>query len=301
MSSPTTPLVWLITGSSSGFGTSLTFIALNAGHKVIATSRNPSKTPDLVKQVEDLGGIWLALDVTDTPENLQKVVAEGTKKFGRIDILANVAGIGILGALEDFSPKEAQLTMDVNFFGPMKLTQAVLPQMRARRSGTIVNFSSGAGINPSPTMGMYAATKFALEGFSQGLANDVAPFNIRVLIVQPGAFTTNMMNAIMLTEKEMTKDYHDTPMGPFLDFFKGDQQFKAANNVEKGCQAVFEVVTGTGRGKGKEEHLRLLLSSDVAQRALDQNAKIKAGYDAFRDVWENTTHDGGVRKAFNEL
>lgn len=102
MSSPTTPLVWLITGSSSGFGTSLTFIALNAGHKVIATSRNPSKTPDLVKQVEDLGGIWLTLDVTDTPENLQKVVAEGTKKFGRIDILANVAGIGILGALEDF-------------------------------------------------------------------------------------------------------------------------------------------------------------------------------------------------------
>lgn len=197
--------------------------------------------------------------------------------------------------------KEAQLTMDVNFFGPMKLTQAVLPQMRARRSGTIVNFSSGAGINPSPTMGTYAASKFALEGFSQGLANDVGPFNIRVLIVQPGAFTTNMMNAIMLTEKPMTKDYEDTPMGPFIEFFKGDQQFKALNNVEKGSQAVFEVVTGTGRGKGKEEHLRLLLSSDVAQRALDQNAKIKAGYDAFRDVWENTTHDSGVRKAFNEL
>lgn len=186
--------------------------------------------------------------------------------------------------------------MDTNFFGPMKLTQAVLPQMRARRSGTIVNFSSGAGINPSPTMGMYAASKFALEGFSQGLAQDVAPFNIRVLIVQPGVFTTNMLNAITLTEKEMNKEYHDTAMGRFIDMFKGERQFKAANNVEKGCQAVFEVVTGTGRGEGKQEHLRLLLSSDVAQRALDQNAKIKAGYDAFRDVWENTKHDGGVLK-----
>ncbi|KAF8854126.1 putative short chain oxidoreductase/dehydrogenase [Acephala macrosclerotiorum] len=301
MASTTTPLIWLITGSSSGFGTSLTFIALKAGHKVIATSRTPSKTPDLVKQVEDLGGIWLALDVNDTPENLQKVVAEGTKKFGRIDVLANVAGIGIIGALEDFSPKEAQLTMDTNFFGPMKLTQAVLPQMRARRSGTIVNFSSGAGINPSPTMGMYAASKFAFEGFSQGLAQDVAPFNIRVLIVQPGAFTTNMLNAIQLTEKEMNEEYHDTTMGRFIDMFKGERQFKAPNNVEKGCQAVFEVVTGTGRGEGKQEHLRLLLSSDVAQRALDQNAKIKAGYDAFRDVWENTKHDGGVLKSFSDL
>jgi NAD(P)-dependent dehydrogenase (short-subunit alcohol dehydrogenase family) len=102
MSAENKPLVWLITGSSSGFGTSLTFIALKAGHKVIATSRNPSKTPDLVKQVEDLGGIWLALDVNETPEVLQKVVAEGTKKFGRIDVLANVAGMSIMGALEDF-------------------------------------------------------------------------------------------------------------------------------------------------------------------------------------------------------
>lgn len=183
MSTESKPLVWLITGSSSGFGTSLTFIALKAGHKVIATSRNPSKTPELVQQVEDLGGIWLPLDVNETPEVLQKVVDEGTKRFGRIDVLANVAGLAILGALEDFrlvfshqmarwkdqavglgeqgrtanicqSPKEAQLVMDTNFFGPMKLTQAVLPQMRARKSGTIVNFSSGAGINPSLTMGM---------------------------------------------------------------------------------------------------------------------------------------------------
>lgn len=102
MSTENKSLVWLITGSSSGFGTCLTFIALKAGHKVIATSRNPSKTPELVKQVENLGGIWLALDVSETPEVLRKVVAEGTSKFGRIDVLVNVAGVGLMGALEDF-------------------------------------------------------------------------------------------------------------------------------------------------------------------------------------------------------
>jgi NAD(P)-dependent dehydrogenase (short-subunit alcohol dehydrogenase family) len=95
------PLVWLITGCSAGFGLSLTLIALKAGHSVIATSRNPSKSPNLVKQVQSLGGIWLPLDVTGSPAELQTVVDEGKKKFGRIDVLVNNAGIGILGPLED--------------------------------------------------------------------------------------------------------------------------------------------------------------------------------------------------------
>lgn len=100
--SSTKPLVWLITGCSSGFGTSLAFIALKAGHKVIATSRTPANTPDLVKQVEDLGGIWLALDVSGPLSLHHSVVEEGIKHFGRIDVLVNSAGIGLIGAVEDF-------------------------------------------------------------------------------------------------------------------------------------------------------------------------------------------------------
>jgi NAD(P)-dependent dehydrogenase (short-subunit alcohol dehydrogenase family) len=102
MSTENKSLVWLITGCSSGFGESLTLIALKAGHNVIATSRNPSKDPELVKQVEELGGIWLPLDITAPKETLQGVVDEGIRKFGRIDVLVNCAGIGILGAIEDF-------------------------------------------------------------------------------------------------------------------------------------------------------------------------------------------------------
>jgi NAD(P)-dependent dehydrogenase (short-subunit alcohol dehydrogenase family) len=102
MASKTRPLVWLITGCSAGFGKSLALLALNAGHHVIATSRNPSKSLALVKEIEDRGGIWLRLDMTSSRESMQKVVDEGTRKFGQIDVLVNNAGIGILGALEDF-------------------------------------------------------------------------------------------------------------------------------------------------------------------------------------------------------
>jgi NAD(P)-dependent dehydrogenase (short-subunit alcohol dehydrogenase family) len=101
-SSQTKPLVWLITGCSTGFGKSLALLLLKAGHHVIATSRTPSNSPSLVKKVEELGGIWLPLDLTSSKENMQKIVEEGTKKWGRIDVLVNNAGIGMLGALEDF-------------------------------------------------------------------------------------------------------------------------------------------------------------------------------------------------------
>jgi NAD(P)-dependent dehydrogenase (short-subunit alcohol dehydrogenase family) len=153
--------------------------------------------------------------------------------------------------------------MDVNFFGPLNLIQAVLPQMRSQHSGTIVSISSGAAINPRPSMVMYGASKFALEGLSQGLAVEVESFGIRVLIVQPGAFTTNM-----------------------------------PNDVDKGCQGIFEVVTGTGRGAGKEGYLRLPLSADISQRTLDQVKRLEEGRVAFKDIWEHTAHDGGEMKAF---
>jgi hypothetical protein len=190
--------------------------------------------------------------------------------------------------------------MDVNFFGPLNLIQAVLPQMRSQHSGTIVSISSGAAINPRPSMVMYGASKFALEGLSQGLAVEVESFGIRVLIVQPGAFTTNMMNAVTLTEK-FTPVYEETVVGQFMGIFKEDSEagpMKTPNDVDKGCQGIFEVVTGTGRGVGKEGYLRLPLSADISQRTLDQVKRLEEGRVAFKDIWENTAHDGGEMKAF---
>lgn len=199
------------------------------------------------------------------------------------------------------SEKEAQLVMETNFFGPVKLIQTVLPQMRARRNGIIVNISSGAGVDPSPAMGMYGASKWALEGASQGFAKELAPFGIRVLIVQPGAFTTNMMNAVTMTEKDASANYKGTVVEMMVDVFRGKGVFKAPNDVEKGCQGIFEVVTGTGRGAGKEGHARLVLSKDIGQRALEQTKRNTDALEAFRDIWENTGHDGGVAKSMAEV
>ncbi|KAN0122790.1 NAD(P)-binding protein [Hyaloscypha variabilis] len=300
-SSQTKPLVWLITGCSAGFGKSLALLVLKAGHHVIATSRTPSNSPSLVKKVEELGGIWLPLDLTSSKENMQKIVEEGAKKWGRIDVLVNNAGIGMLGALEDFSEEEAKLIMETNFFGPLKLIQTVLPQMRARRSGTIVNISSGAGVDPSPAMGMYGASKWALEGASQGFAKELAAFGIRVLIVQPGAFTTNMMNAVTMIERDPRVAYEGTVVEKTVDVFRMKGEFRALNDVEKGCQGIFEAVTGTGRGEGKESHLRLVLSADIGQRTVEQTRRNMDALEAFRGIWENTGHDGGVAKSMAEV
>jgi len=144
-------MTWLITGCSSGFGFSLAYRALQAGHHVVASSRNPSKTPELVQQIEKAGGKWVALDVTFSPEQLQKIVNEY-----QIDVLVNNAGYSVLGAVEDISDAQAHSQMETNFFGPLKLTQAVLPGMRERRKGTIVNISSIAGLDGLPTCGLYA-------------------------------------------------------------------------------------------------------------------------------------------------
>jgi short chain dehydrogenase len=199
------------------------------------------------------------------------------------------------------SEKESKLVMETNFFGPLRLTQAVLPQMRGRRSGTIVNISSGAGVDPSPAMAMYGASKWALEGASQGFAKELAPFGIRVLIVQPGAFTTNMMNAVTITEKDASENYKGTVVEKTVDVFGNLGNFKAPNDVEKGCQGIFEVVTGTGRGVGKEGYARLVLSRDIAQRTLEQTKRNTDALEAFRDIWENTGHDGGIAKSMAEI
>jgi hypothetical protein len=190
--------------------------------------------------------------------------------------------------------------METNFFGRFKLIQTVLPQMRVCHSGIIVKISSGAGVDPSPAMGIYGASKWALEGVSQGFAKELASFGIRVLIVQPGAFTTNMMNAVTLTEKDASVDCKGTVVEKTVDGFRIAGNFKAPNDVEKGCQGIFEVVTGIGREAGKEGHARLVLSKDIAQRTEEQTKRNTDALDAFREIWENTGHDGGVAKSMSE-
>lgn len=159
---PQRKLTWLITGCSSGFGLALTRVVQAGGHKVIATSRDPSKTPDLVKEVESQGGTWLQLDVND-PRS--PAFVENLEKSGHeLDVLINNAGYSIFAPVESTAEDEIRAQMESLYFGPLRLIRAVLPHMRQRKFGVIANFSSGAALDGNPTMGAYAGAKSALDG-----------------------------------------------------------------------------------------------------------------------------------------
>ncbi|RSM37490.1 KR domain-containing protein [Amycolatopsis balhimycina DSM 5908] len=180
--------VWLITGCSAGFGREIALAALAAGDRVLATARRP----ETLAELRERGGDRIrtaALDVTD-PGQIDTAVKTALEEFGRIDVVVNNAGSGSVGAVEELTMDELRALMEVMFFGAVAVTKAVLPHLRAQGSGTVVQISSMGGQLSPPGYGAYCATKFALEGISEALAAEVAPFGVKVLIVEPGAFRT---------------------------------------------------------------------------------------------------------------
>jgi NAD(P)-dependent dehydrogenase (short-subunit alcohol dehydrogenase family) len=180
--------VWFITGTSKGFGRVWAEAALERGDRVAATARDVASVRDLEERYGDLA-LAIPLDVTDKSA-VEAAVTETIARFGRIDVAINNAGYGLFGAIEEISEPEARAQMETNFFGALWVTQAVLPQMREQKSGHIIQVSSIGGVNAFPTIGMYHASKWALEGFSQSLAAEVAPFGISVTLVEPGGYAT---------------------------------------------------------------------------------------------------------------
>jgi NAD(P)-dependent dehydrogenase (short-subunit alcohol dehydrogenase family) len=193
-SSTTDSPVWFITGCSSGFGREFVRAALAHGFCVVATARDPKKLGDLIAGREDKAKV-LALDVTNA-DQIKRAVSEAERTFGRIDVLVNNAGYGYLAAVEEGEEKDIRAIFDTNFFGVVAMIQAVLPGMRARRHGYIINIASVGGVIGHAGSGYYAATKFAVEGLSEALAQEVEPLGIHVLIVEPGPFRTNFGRSV---------------------------------------------------------------------------------------------------------
>lgn len=284
------PLVWFITGASSGFGFSLALHTLAAGHHVIGAVRSTSKSANAVQKIQDQGGKVIELDVTKADTISQKV-AEAEGLYGRIDVLVNNAGYSLLGAVEDFNDQECALQMETNFFGPVRLIRSVLPGMRASRTGTIVNVSSIAGQDALPSCGLYAASKFALEGLSESLARELAPFNISVLVVEPGAFRTNFLAAVQVNEGGLSDPYKGGPVDAALNVFKTSQG-KQKGDPEKAVARIFEVVTGEGVAGGlKGKILRLPLGPDCVQRMQSKLDKASADLEAARPFALGTNYE----------
>jgi NAD(P)-dependent dehydrogenase (short-subunit alcohol dehydrogenase family) len=182
--------IWLVTGAGRGMGTDIARAALDAGHAVVATGRNPDRVTAALGAHDDL--LAVALDVTD-PASVQTAVDAAVQRFGRIDVLVNNAGNFYAGFFEEITPEDFRAQINTNLFGPLNVTRAVLPVMRAQRSGLVVTFSSSAGITGGEFTSAYAASKFALEGWMESLSPEVAPFGIRAMVVEPGFFRTDLL------------------------------------------------------------------------------------------------------------
>ncbi len=195
---------WFITGTSRGFGREWTQAALERGDRVAATARNPDSLSDLVERFGDRI-LPLRLDVTDRAADFA-AVKTAYEQFGQLDVIVNNAGYGLFGAIEEVSEAEARAQLEANLFGALWVTQAALPYLRSQGSGHILQVSSIGGIGAFPVLGLYHASKWGLEGFSEALSQEVAPFGIKVTIIEPGGFNTDWSGSSAV---------HATPMSEY--------------------------------------------------------------------------------------
>ncbi|KAF2836816.1 NAD(P)-binding protein [Patellaria atrata CBS 101060] len=253
-----TSLVWFITGASSGLGKGIAQDALSRGHRVIAAARTPSKAQDL----KEAGAALITFDVTDELDTLKAAVQEAHKIYGRIDILINSAGYIFEGAIEEANPKETFDQFNTNVFGALNTTRAVLPYMRAQKSGTIALFGSVGSWRNGPAGALYCATKAAVSSLAEGLRPEVAPFGIDVTVIEPGYFRSGFLNpGARIQSAVRMEEYDQTAVGEvraFLDQTNNNQP----GDVEKGCKVMVDMLSRAGVWEGKEIPVRLVLGSD---------------------------------------
>ncbi|MFB7462082.1 oxidoreductase [Streptomyces sp. NPDC056224] len=273
--------VWLITGASSGFGLTLTEAVLAAGDTVVAAVRRPDSLAALAAaHPERL--VPIAVDVTDTAR-ADEVVGEVVNRLGRIDVLVNNAGRGLLGAVEETSDTELRELMELHFFGPAALTRAALPHMRARKSGAVVQMSSMGGRLAFPGVGAYCATKFALEGLTEALAAEVAAFGIKALIVEPGSFRTGFAGGNALRHTAVLPAYDDV-VGPVRQGMPATDGHQPGDPV-KAAAAILAALDA------ENTPLRLVLGNDAVDFITARTEATRAEALAWESVSRGTDFD----------
>jgi NAD(P)-dependent dehydrogenase (short-subunit alcohol dehydrogenase family) len=261
--------IWFITGASRGFGRSWTEAALERGDKVAATARDVSTLKDLTERFGD-AILPVSLDVTDRAAAIA-TVGKAHAHFGRLDVVVNNAGYGHFGFLEEITEAEARAQIETNVFGALWVTQAAIPLMREQGSGHIVQVSSIGGVTAFPSLGIYNASKWALEGLSESLAQEVAPFGVKVTLIEPGGYATDWST---------TSAVHSEPnpaYQPIREVMTAGRQGYRRPAPSTTAAAVFAVVDA------ENPPLRLLLSGaayDIAQNAYAQRQQIWSEWEA---------------------
>ena len=279
--------VWLITGAGRGMGVDVARAALAAGHAVVATARDPDRVTAALGAHDHL--LAVALDVTD-PAGARAAVDAAIDRFGRIDVLVNNAGNFYAGFFEEITPEDYRAQVETNLFGPLNVTRAVLPVMRAQHSGLVVTISSTAGIVGQEFCTAYAASKFALEGWMESLTPEVAPFGIGTTIVEPGFFRTDLLTA-------QSTNYAEPSIA---DYAERTRQTVAAWNGMNGRQggdpaklaaALVRLTTQA------EPPLRWVAGADAVQ-GVEQKAKdLLAQVDAHRELSSSLAHADAPARA----
>jgi NAD(P)-dependent dehydrogenase (short-subunit alcohol dehydrogenase family) len=275
--------VWFITGCSTGFGRHLAKHVLELGYRTAVTARKPDEVKDLATLGEAL---VLKLDVTNQ-DQINAAIKAAEKKFGRIDVLVNNAGIGYFGAVEESEDKEVRRMFEINFFGLSRMIHAVLPGMRKRREGFIVNFSSIGGLRSFPSVGYYNATKFAVEGLSEALWQEVEPLGIKVMLVEPSGFRTDWAGRSADQSKRQIPDYAGTA-GAW------QKQVRAISGKQPGdpvraAQAIVKAVESA-----KPPH-HLLLGNDAYKGAMIKLEELHKDF----ATWETVTRGADFPKEKN--
>jgi NAD(P)-dependent dehydrogenase (short-subunit alcohol dehydrogenase family) len=263
---------WLITGCSTGLGRTLAESALKEGHTVVGTARRTEALAGLIASSPDRF-LALGLDVTD-PAACHRAIHATIERFGRIDVLVNNAGFGMVGALEESPSGEIRRMFETNVFGLIEMTKAALPVMRAQQSGWIVNLSSIAGLAATPGFGPYNATKFAVEGLSEALAGEVRPFGIRVLIVEPGPFRTDFAGR-SIVETPAMPDY-ERSVGPTRKYIE-DADGAQAGDPANAARAILDHVAQN------RPELRMLLGKAAVDRLSAKLSSLQREMESGRD------------------
>lgn len=278
-----TDKVWFITGTSSGFGRALAEVALEKGHRVVATARNTATIADLGVRWPQAAHI-VELDVT-SQEQVERAVQEAVNVFGRIDVLVNNAGYGLLGAVEECSEAAVRRNFEVNFFGAWNVIRGVLPQFRAQKSGHIVNVSAAAAISNYPGFGIYGASKCALEGLSESLAAEGRAFGVKVTIVEPGPFRTDFISRSLELAPVKAAEY-EASVGKFGKFIHG-LDGKQPGDPVGAAQVIVDAV------ESDKPPLRLVLG----KYAVDKTRRMLAQREAEFKVWEGAGAGADVPQA----
>lgn len=274
--------VWFITGANKGMGAAIAKEALDRGHKVVATARNPKSAAEILGDSPNL--LIVKLDITDD-EQVRLAIIAAIDRFGRIDVLVNNAGYALLGFFEEMSEKLIRQQMETNVFGTMKVTRAVLPLMRKQGSGLVIVMSSASGVRAVGGSSIYSASKFALEGWTEGISADLKPFGIRCLLVEPGPFRTDFADFdTSLAFSDLKIDDYGERRDALYNTFASLNQTQPGDPA-KLARALVTVANAPN------PPLRLL-AGKAAVAAVDQylNGR-RTEYEAWREISLNTDFD----------